>query len=378
MVIEGDGQTLVNVNDALHSYEPSVIDMYTGYVRSRWPRIDSVFCGFGGASYYPNTLHGPGKDDRTVAWLREQLFAHNFCRIVKQLAPRVAVPFAADFALLADEQQWINEIRFPREWMPKYFADQGGSSKIEVMYSGDRLTGGRVEALSPLRDRLADAHGAEALLEEQYPEHISALHPGRTATSAQIDELRGKLERNVSEHSAYYEPKRVDGLSYSVRLRDAPEQPYLFVRVKPGEATVERRADASPEAAATIETTSEVLSHCLESDWGGDAMIIGYACDVHVHRAEDVRSGLGKVATELCVRHPRPKAYARQHPVRVARFLTQTPFALKGRIKAKVNARRVQSPGIVDGAHWLSGSPEEIRRICGLPNLEPPGTISDR
>src|SRR6266478_913475 len=100
IVLEAAGQVLVNVNDALHSSDPTTIEIFTGKLRARWPTIDMVFCGFGGASYFPNVFHAPGKDDASIGRLREEFFAMNFCRIIAALQPTVAVPFAADFVLL--------------------------------------------------------------------------------------------------------------------------------------------------------------------------------------------------------------------------------------------------------------------------------------
>ena len=37
-----------------------------------------MFCGFGGAGYFPNTIRCPGKNDLEIGQAREQLFAHNF------------------------------------------------------------------------------------------------------------------------------------------------------------------------------------------------------------------------------------------------------------------------------------------------------------
>lgn len=50
LVIESGDEVLVNANDALHSYSRPVIDFYVDLLRERWPRIDLLFCGFGGAS----------------------------------------------------------------------------------------------------------------------------------------------------------------------------------------------------------------------------------------------------------------------------------------------------------------------------------------
>jgi len=45
IVIESNGQVFVNVNDALHSHPPRIVDVFVQHVRERWPRIDTVFCG---------------------------------------------------------------------------------------------------------------------------------------------------------------------------------------------------------------------------------------------------------------------------------------------------------------------------------------------
>ena len=166
LVVEADGQVVVNVNDALHSSDVRLIEHYTRILKTAWPRIDAVFCGFGGASHFPNVYHAPGKDDVAVARLREQLYAHNFCRIVERLAPDVAVPFAADFVLLDSKQRWINETRFPREQIAEYYVRNfpgGVHSEIVVMYPGDRLVDMRLHASSQYR-ALAKDHSRAAMV----------------------------------------------------------------------------------------------------------------------------------------------------------------------------------------------------------------------
>lgn len=373
MVFEDGQEVVINVNDALHSSEPYVIDAFTDYLRQRWPRIDVVLCGFGGASYFPNTIRGPGKNDRAVAWLREQLFAHNFCRIVSRLAPRLAVPFAADFALLADRQRWINDVRFPREWLPGYFREMGGSAEIAIMYSGDQIVNGRLEARSPYRDRIANNNDMLDLLTEQYPTPVSALIVGAPYDDSKIEGLRKDFERSLAEQSRFYDRANVDGLKFSVRLLDVAVSPWFNAAIGPGAgASVTRATEPMERRVAEIDTTAEVLAKCMESEWGGDAIIIGYACDVRVMREQDLRNGLGKLCVELCVRHPRPKAYAMQHPLRIARFLAQTPFKIGAQLRQRARAFGGRSRSIVNGSHWLLDSPGEIRRVCGLPECAPP------
>jgi Beta-lactamase superfamily domain len=206
IVIEDGDQILVNCNDALHSSDPQLIELYTSLVKNRWPKIDILFCGFGGASYFPNTFHCPGKDDVEMGLLREQFFVHNFCYIIDRLAPRLAVPFAADFVLLAPQQRWINTVRFPREEIPRYFdlhfrtADRA-TPRFEIMYPGDCVTGTKLEPTSAYRPFL-NQRGKLDLLEAQYPKPSSAFSRASKISGASRPFSKNIFDGNVGATGA--------------------------------------------------------------------------------------------------------------------------------------------------------------------------------
>src|SRR6185295_7876648 len=74
-VLRTSDEVLVNANDALHCYDDGCIDFYCRRIQSLVENrpIDYLFCGFGGASYFPNCLRHPEKDDHGVAVAREAL-----------------------------------------------------------------------------------------------------------------------------------------------------------------------------------------------------------------------------------------------------------------------------------------------------------------
>jgi hypothetical protein len=39
IIVRGQGTVVVNVNFALHSSEPYATDVFSGYVKQRWPRM---------------------------------------------------------------------------------------------------------------------------------------------------------------------------------------------------------------------------------------------------------------------------------------------------------------------------------------------------
>src|SRR5207245_615236 len=107
--------------------------------------IDYLFCGFGGASFFPNCVRHPRKNDRDVAIARERHFAEGFARVLRNLQPRMAFAFAAGLVLLEPFNDWINEIKFSND--PVALAEQQLPSmrgRIFKLLPGDRIARGRL------------------------------------------------------------------------------------------------------------------------------------------------------------------------------------------------------------------------------------------
>jgi hypothetical protein len=368
IVVECNGEVLVNINDALHSEPNSLIDIYVRQLNRRWPRIDVVFCGFGGASYYPNALHSPEKNDRAMARLREQLFIHNFCRIAHDLSPRVAIPFAADFVLLAPHQRWINEVRFSREEIPAYYAKQFGRAaqpSIYAMYPGDNLANGKLQAVSPYRAELL--HGRlDHLIEQQYPQEVSAFRANSDSAVASSN-WTARLAAHLNSQIKFHPRRTLDGLSFSVRLRDLQKRNWFNASWTGSCFEVTDSNAPSAASVANIETTTTVLETSMDNDWGGDALTIGYACDVTV--LDSRAPGKVRLCVSLLTRYPRPKSYALSHPVRTMDYLYQSAPMVFARLKSKIRSqiKRTGNGEIITSPHWLSGNVEAIRRASGLP-----------
>ncbi len=264
MVIEDGDSVLVNLNDALHSASESTVDLYCRRIRRRWPRIDYLFCGFGGASYYPNVFHGPGKDDRAIGRLREEFFVAAFCRIVAALEPRIAVPFAADFVLLDPRQRWMNEVRFPREQIPAYFDDwfrpPGCETEILTMYPGDVLDGYGLKASSPYRETMREG-SLDHLIDEQYPEVNSTFAATSHADAPQAETLVELLATHVTEQAAGRPRSTVEGLRFSVKVTGVDAPNWYDVVVGDRGARVERVAEPDSAAEARIHTSYDALVH---------------------------------------------------------------------------------------------------------------------
>lgn len=375
IVIESKGQVLLNINDALHSYPPKIIDLFIQSIKVRWPRIDTLFCGFGGASYFPNTIHCTGKDDVQIGEAREQLFAHNFCRIVDALKPQVAVPFAADFALLGPGQRWINDVRFPRTRLPEYFSQVFNpgpdSGRIQIMYSGDVLDDNVFLEKSPYWDSVRKDR-LHNLVDEQYASEIAELKNTKWISAEEADVLEREMLENVRRRAVLFEASVLASLVFCVKVTDLKDRPYLNVRFENGKSVIQRSDTISPVAILQIETTSQLLRYSFASDWGGDAITIGYGCDIRVFDQATVAAGLDTVCVRLLTRQPQASRHWRVAPIRLVKHLVTSPTTRTWVVKSFLGRSDDYSDKKTNDImrEWLFRSKCEVCRACDLPLLD--------
>lgn len=375
IVIEGDGRVVVNVNDALHSCEPALIARVTAQLKARWPRIDTVLCGFGGASFYPNTIHCDGKDDVEVARVREQLFVHNFCSIVKTLEPAVAVPFAADFVLLAEPQRWINTARFPRECIAGYYDQHFRSGRDQVriipLYPGDVLENNRLAARSPYRDQIRNG-SLDHLIAEHYASEIQALAARVAIPPADLDDLDTALLARLNKQAKTVPLDRLARIVFTVRLNDVIGPLCLNVSFAGRSARVEHAVAPAPGALFILETSSDLLRSLFSHPWAGDVLVIGYGGEIRVMDSASIHNGLFASSLELLTAYPSSVASLFRNPVRMGRYLVQNPGQALERIRQKLASNRRAGgepaiPSLIKSPNWLTEPAATLRELCGLP-----------
>ena len=364
IIIESNGRVLVNANDALHSYPHPVIDFYLDLLRERWPRIDYLFCGFGGASYFPNTVHFEGKDDRKVGEVREQLFAHNFCRVVSGLKPRVAAPFAADFALLSPEQQWINEVRFPRSLMRTYYHENFGNdeqSQIQDLYPGDILGDFKLERSSTYRNEMRNGR-LDHLIPEQFKEEIQSLKHTIFIFEQDASLLQKEIKQNIEKRLNRFSSLDLKNLLFYLQVTDVLDTNYYNVQITAREVRIERSATPAAGCLLGIKTSSVLLRYAFASEWGGDALSIGYGCEIDLLVPDAVKQGLDRHCLDLLSRYPESKSYIWKDPIRLFRYLLQSPVRWAARRRLKASEEMTYDSGV-----WLLKNEPELREMYGLP-----------
>ena len=370
MVIESGGKVVINANDALHSSPEKVIDFYLDEIKQRWPKVDVLFCGFGGASYFPNTLHLSGKDDYETSLAREQLFAHNFCRVVKGLRPAVAVPFAADFCLIDDDQRWINDARFPRakmaDYYRKYFSEDGYEPLIADMYSGDILEGSKLVQSSPYRKSMKDGR-LDHLIDEQYKNEIEERRSITTVDDDDAENLRAEVLRNVEKRKTLFPAEKLGRLKFSLELTDISERNYYNISFPEGVATIVRSEKADDDSLLTMRLSSAVLRYSIASDWGADVISIGYGAEIHISDKKAAEVDLESICMNLLACYP-TWTDLKKTPFRTLQFLLLNPPRFTTSIR-KLKKFNLESENY-DRKTWLLKKPAEIRRIYNLPELD--------
>jgi hypothetical protein len=371
LVVESGGRVLVNVNDALHCHHPQVIDLFVATLLERWPRIDTVFCGFGAASHFPNTIHVGDKDDAEVGRLREQLFVHNFCRIVAGLKPRVAVPFAADFVLLDPQKLWINRVRFPREEIPAYYEEHfgrdGAAPRIVPMYPGDALEGDELRPLSPYRAQIRDGR-LDHLVEIQYQRELEHKRRRDWVDESDAARLVDEIRRNVEERAELLPGDLLARLVFTVRVTDVRDGGWIRVRFDRGRHVLERGDGEAADSRLRVEIPSRILRYSFSGEWCGDAITIGYGCEIHVGDREAIAQGLDTACVRLLTRHPVASRHARREPLRAARYFLHNPLTGRWALARLRRGRELRR--MYDSELWLSRSKCEICQVCDLPLLD--------
>ena len=242
------------------------------------------------------------------------------------------------------------------------------------MYPGDILMNGRLERNSPYRAQLQNGR-LDHLIDAQYPNEVSAFHSADRAKVTSLDRWASRLAAHLESQVKFNPRRALDGLRFSLRFRELSDAGWFNVQWTGTRFAVTISAVPSPASMATIETTTAVLETSIENDWGGDALMIGYGCDINVL---DVRnSGKTRICVSLLTRYPRPKSYALRYPLRTLDYLHQSAPMLLARTKHTLRSRLFgnATENVIGSPHWLTGDVEAIRNASRLPALDNESTV---
>ena len=316
LVLEAGGQVLVDGNDALHASPRAVIESFCRTLKKRHRRIDQLYLGFGGASWFPNCFRVPGKNDREAACAREQSFVENFLRATELLEPKVACAFAASFVLLDEPLRWINEVKFDMPTPDVEYQRRGPRSqtRVHLLLPNDVIDGARIlpsETPRPSRASFAEACATT------FRDRLNELATIRPLTDAELQLFVQRLDFRMRDHAKLAGKSK---FTVELRLRSNPTRP-IQLRIDG------RRSSASLEPAIqpdlVLELRPEILDAALTHDYGVESIFIGYGAVAKLREPAQL-ANVQKLVAMLSPRAQRGTALVaelRRNPSRVIEAL---------------------------------------------------------
>jgi hypothetical protein len=287
-------------------------------LRGRFPTIDYLFCGFGGASYFPNCVHVPGKDDLAVARARELYFLHNFGFIAEQLRPRNAFPFAAHFVLPDEQNWWMSALRLrmdaPSDTL-RSLSPETATAFFDLQ-TGDYVEDDVVHA-SPL-ERPNPPEGARDAVLERY---------GPPAARPPLDDGAFQ-DLVVAIRARLAERPQSAPLDAAIVFTDDASRA-LHLQIECGGASVQAVSPDDLDHLApqlTVHTRSDLVRSTLRTPFGKDLISIGYGGQFHLRSAADLASSPhDRLLHLLSPIQPRWRQHLRERPLRTLRYLVGDP-----------------------------------------------------
>ena len=112
------------------------------------------------------------------------------------------------------------------------------------------------------------------------------------------------------------------------------------------------------------------LLYSISEEWGGDAIVIGYGCELIVYSKTAIENELDNWAIQLLTQYPNASEYIKRNPLRAIHYLSNDKIKRKILIN-KLLRKKVSipffDPVLKDGELWLTRTNCDICKKCNLP-----------
>lgn len=372
IVLDINGKIIVNVNDALPSASPLMIDHFIKKIKKQWPNIDYVFSSYGGASYFPNAVHFSEKNDLEIAETRELFFVTNFCKIIAGLAPTYAIPFATDFILLDDDQRWINGVKFPRGDLKPFFDKYTkGASQVQIIeaYPDDYFLNGTFYKVSPYHQKKLTKSLLDTI-DEDYKVEIEAKRNLKKIGQPELTALLDKTKAHIL-HKQYIIPDNTrNKIHFAIKITDAQLPTFLNVNFRNHETEFSISESPNESLDLLIALKSKTLEYAINNEWGGDAIIIGYGAEVYIYNEDSVNYEYENYCVRLLSRYPNTKEYLKKTPFRALKYLMADTTKRKNLINRLFgNNEKIMEytdPKLSKRDLWLNKGKCDVCKACNI------------
>lgn len=371
LLIEHKNEVYLNLNDAFNATHKNFIKLFAGKILKRWPVINYLMCGVGGAGYFPNTIHSPQKNDIETAILREQFLMQLFCEFIMAFRPKVAIPFLPGFVLLEQDKLWINEIRQPRNIIEELYRKNDAGSTVEFwnLYPGDQLSENKWHKTSPYYNEVKDDDWSP-LIAKQYP---ATGTPGNSMIQKDevlLNEVCGMLNALFKQSTKGISPALLRKLRFAITLKDITGPYHIRCAFNNNKVTASVSVKDHTGINLEIQTTSTNLFYAIKELWGGDVFFIGYGADIHIIEDDCIKDNLDILSLRILSRFPTAKGTVFKDPFRTLQYLYHNRVHSAIALKQKISLRnKVNKIPFNERSHWINKSKCEICLSCNLPLL---------
>ncbi|MDF2456709.1 MAG: hypothetical protein K0R51_2702, partial [Cytophagaceae bacterium] len=315
------------------------------------------------------------KDDREVGLVREQFFLDNFCLIANSVNAHFSIPFASDFVLLDDDQRWMNEVKTLRHhietYFNTYFKEPSSRTTIKVMYPGDVAENEVFDQHSTFHETLKQKPINELVL-EIYKEQIEQKRNIPSLSHQSFFTLFSKIQRHIEKKQYIVPARKAAQLKFAIQLTDAPDEPFIEIDLKQTLLENKVRLTSTPgkDNVLLLKPKSKSLDYSISNEWGGDAIIIGYGCEITVFEKETILQQLDNYAIQLLTNFPNTKESVKRNPWRAANYLLRDQIKRKvflNKLTGQQSTYQFMDPLLKDHELWLTRSGCDICKKCNLP-----------
>ena len=274
MVVSDKCEVCVNMNDAIHATSPEVQDRFIAWLRKEYGSVDYLFCGYGTASHFPNCYRIPNKDNVKTAALRQHYFNQSWARVVQNLEPKYAFPFAADVALLEEDLFWANEPVHNAERPVDLLNHNGTPSRTQAL----DIAPGFVVENGDVKQRVLRTPLSSENMRREYKTQIEKANFYSEVGSEEIKRIMPLIQENLQVCEPYLStyPGNYSAL---LRLRNSAQA----IEVTKQRKKVSARVIPDPGTAGSnydlvFTTRASYLQRSLDSKYGNEILFVGSGC----------------------------------------------------------------------------------------------------
>ncbi|MGH8579016.1 MAG: MBL fold metallo-hydrolase [Gammaproteobacteria bacterium] len=311
LAVSDSKEICVNLNDALHSAPHEIREHHIASLTALYPSIDYVFCGYGVASHFPNCYKIPGKNNRETAAKRQQYFNKQWAKIVNDLCPRFAFPFAADVVFLEHELFWVNEPTHNSERPTDAFRDAYPGASTQVL----DISPGFTIRDSVIEDKILHLPFSAEEVKGTYRDSIDRANRHAEVDDRSVQAVASLLSANLETCNAYLKSYAGD---YRVLVEFYNASQGIFIAKTKGSISARIVPSSSVDVRdhdVIYKTRLPYLKRSLTTSFGHEILFVGSGGMFEYPDASRVPDAIHREVMAMVMRHETPPtARARPSP----------------------------------------------------------------